>query len=174
MFTPYLSFLLSESASHLVGSIFPLTLFNTTLYHELKRIEGNNDILTIARQLEKNICLKLSELPHPHREMLRTLNTFYLSDPGHSIDRIINKCGKSRRTIERSFRDFIGISPKKYTRIIRFYDSYSYLRNHPQVSYSALSQMFGFYDQSHMINEYKKIAGLLPHTVTPQFYSLVS
>jgi AraC-like DNA-binding protein len=65
----------------------------------------------------------------------------------------------SPRTITRWFARDIGIGPKKLVRIIRFHKVLSRLHSHND---SGFYLDYGYYDQSHFINEFKEFTGLSP------------
>lgn len=68
----------------------------------------------------------------------------------------------SRKQYERHFQDIIGTSPKQFMRIVRFQNALHYKANHPDTSLTELAHEIGFFDQSHMINEFKDLSGRTP------------
>jgi AraC-like DNA-binding protein len=67
--------------------------------------------------------------------------------------------GIDARRLERSFSDAVGITPKRYARVIRFKHSYQQLLAHPR----AISlHLDGYYDQSHFNKEFKHFLGVAP------------
>jgi transcriptional regulator GlxA family with amidase domain len=74
--------------------------------------------------------------------------------------------GLSKRTLERRFQIHIGTTPKKYARIVRLRNALfqrKQLSNWADVAYSS-----GYYDQSHMINDFQELYGLSPEVLYPQ------
>lgn len=71
--------------------------------------------------------------------------------------------GYSERHLERKFEDFLGISPKKYTNIIRLHYFLSLMNQESEEeNMTTLSYHAGYSDQSHLIREFKKNVGLTP------------
>ncbi|MGE8553272.1 MAG: helix-turn-helix domain-containing protein [Chryseobacterium jejuense] len=71
--------------------------------------------------------------------------------------------GYSERHLERKFDDYLGISPKKYTNIIRLHYFLSLMNQGiSNENMTALSYHAGYSDQSHLIREFKKNVGLTP------------
>lgn len=68
----------------------------------------------------------------------------------------------SRKQYERNFQDIIGTSPKQFMRIVRFQHALHYKSQHPLASLTELAIESGFFDQPHMINEFKDLAGVTP------------
>lgn len=74
---------------------------------------------------------------------------------------LIKSLGLSRRQLERNFKNDFGISIYKFQRICRF----QYAKNLLQTSKQGITDIAlesGYYDHSHMINEFKNLSGHLP------------
>lgn len=63
---------------------------------------------------------------------------------------------------ERMFKKHIGITPKKYLRVIRFYQAYMEMRSKKTINWLDVLNEFNFYDQSHFIKEYYYFTGNSP------------
>ncbi len=71
--------------------------------------------------------------------------------------------GLTRRTLERMFRTGIGLSPKRFLRIERMQALLLRLESNPHApNWSDLALTFGFSDQSHMIRDFRLLAGTTP------------
>jgi len=68
----------------------------------------------------------------------------------------------STKQFERVFNRLIGISPKKFQRIIRFQRLLHLKQLQPELSLTSLAYTSGYYDQAHMIHEFKKLTGMTP------------
>ena len=67
----------------------------------------------------------------------------------------------SQRQFERKFKEFVGFSPKTFSRIVRFksiLDSYST----DNKTMTEIAYDFGYYDQSHFIQDFKQFSGYSP------------
>ena len=80
-----------------------------------------------------------------------------------AINGIGMRLERSRQQITRAVKSVSGISPKKLARILRFYSLVSHLRtNQKLTSWASLAVDFGFYDQAHLIREFRYFAGTTP------------
>ncbi|HEX6041229.1 helix-turn-helix domain-containing protein [Longimicrobium sp.] len=70
--------------------------------------------------------------------------------------------GVSERRLEQVFHRHVGLSPKSVCRIARFRATVALLRRDPQRPWSDVAYSCGFYDQSHLVNEFQALAGLAP------------
>jgi AraC-like DNA-binding protein len=81
------------------------------------------------------------------------------NNPGFlKIEELANSLNISRRFLEKEFKKYIGMTPKKYTQIERFK---KILKNKDRKSLDAALE-YGYYDQSHFIKEFKEFSGETP------------
>lgn len=80
-----------------------------------------------------------------------------------SIQKIIEDVGVSERSLERYFKSHIGVSPKFYSRIIRFSNIFNLVQV-ADFNWSDVTYLAGFYDQSHFIKNFKEFTGEEPST----------
>lgn len=78
-----------------------------------------------------------------------------------AIDALADELGCGRRRLERSFLPAVGVAPKVFARICRFGHARDLLdgTGH-QLAEVALQA--GYYDQSHLSQEFRRFAGLSP------------
>ncbi len=69
----------------------------------------------------------------------------------------------TKRTLERHFLEQVGLHPKTFSRLIRFTAVIRYVETNPHVKWRQLADVFGYYDQSHFIHEFKSLTGRLPN-----------
>lgn len=83
-----------------------------------------------------------------------------------SIVMLAQKLGLSKRTLERRFQLHIGTTPKKYARIVRLRNAL--FQRQTLSSWVDVAYFTGYYDQSHMINDFQELYGLSPELLYPQ------
>jgi len=69
----------------------------------------------------------------------------------------------TKRTLERHFLEQFGLHPKIFSRLVRFNAVIRFLDSDINVKWHRLAELFGYYDQSHFIHEFKTFTGKLPH-----------
>jgi AraC-like DNA-binding protein len=79
-----------------------------------------------------------------------------------SIDRLARRLDLSRRQLTRKFKERIGISPKQLCRNIRFKHVYKLMEASTHPNWADVALTCGYYDQSHLINEFKYFTGSSP------------
>lgn len=78
---------------------------------------------------------------------------------------LAKELGWSRRRIASRFREEIGLPPKRAARLLRFERARALLDGHGRSSSLAnVALESGFYDQSHLTSEFRRITGVTPAT----------
>lgn len=79
------------------------------------------------------------------------------------IDQLETVTGYTCRTLQRQFRLDTGLSPKAFSRILRFQSALNRFHTAPSISVSDLACDLGFSDQSHLSREFKKFSSITPY-----------
>ena len=72
----------------------------------------------------------------------------------------------SLRQFERVAKDFLGYSPKMFARIIRFSNAYRLKEQHPKLDWSEIVYSSGYFDQMHLIRDFKQFTGANPSVIS--------
>lgn len=119
---------------------------------------GNDDISKIETFLLSQIWDN-----HELSSIENSLTLLENSNEQISISDIANKVGLNLKTFQRHFQKHMGCSPVEYRRICRFR---SFLRNKLNSSqwknFTELTYEEGYYDQSYLIKEFRKITNHNP------------
>jgi len=78
------------------------------------------------------------------------------------ISELMKKAGYAPRHVIAQFKEYAGTSPKKYYRLNRFRRLVEALNNEKQPVWKDIGCQYGYYDQSHLIREFKEFSGLTP------------
>jgi transcriptional regulator GlxA family with amidase domain len=70
--------------------------------------------------------------------------------------------GLSKRRLQQLFQTRIGLSPTAWRRLARLHACLRALRQKPDMAWADLAVATGFYDQSHLINEFRDLCGCTP------------
>ncbi|WP_306353025.1 helix-turn-helix domain-containing protein [Flavobacterium sp. '19STA2R22 D10 B1'] len=89
-----------------------------------------------------------------------------------SIPQLTAFTGCSERKLERVFTEKIGVSPKKFSGIVKLHTFLKSIKsNKEKLNLTSLAYETGYYDQPNLIREFKKYTGLTPsqylHKVDP-------
>ena len=81
---------------------------------------------------------------------------------GISLPTVQNELNITERSLERYFKQYVGISPKLYARINRFQTALETLRKSNFDSLTDIAYQNNYFDQSHFIRDFKEFAGTTP------------
>ncbi|NUP08953.1 MAG: AraC family transcriptional regulator [Polyangiaceae bacterium] len=73
--------------------------------------------------------------------------------------------GASERQLRRAFDDVVGLSPKQYLRIVRFRRALAAARRKPRTSWCAIAANTGYFDQAHLIADFRALTGKTPNAL---------
>lgn len=77
------------------------------------------------------------------------------------IDDLARDIGISRQHLARQFQHHVGVSPKTFARVMRFRRLVAALP-HGAIDWADAALVHGYYDQSHLIDEVRELAGITP------------
>jgi AraC-like DNA-binding protein len=78
------------------------------------------------------------------------------------VDALARELGVSARQLRRAFAEVVGLSPKQYLRVVRFQRARRLSLREESLSWSQIASAVGYFDQAHMINEFRVLCGQTP------------
>lgn len=84
-----------------------------------------------------------------------------LAVPGVTVGEVADTLGISGRSLRRAFTATVGISPKRFARIVRF-QRVAAIASVSRGSWPEIALASGYSDQSHLIADFRELAGLSP------------
>ena len=84
------------------------------------------------------------------------------------IAAICREIGLSPRRLGTIFREHVGMSPKRYARLQRFRAAAESARRGGRVEWSRVAADCGFYDQPHLVREFREFSGMTPSAYLAQ------
>ncbi|RPE08320.1 AraC family transcriptional regulator [Chitinophaga lutea] len=67
-----------------------------------------------------------------------------------------------KRQLERNFVKEVGVTPKMYSRMLRFSNMLQYKMRNSQTRWAALAYEFAYADQMHLIRDFRQFLGVTP------------
>jgi len=91
-----------------------------------------------------------------------TIELIVKANGRHPVNELSNQIHISRRQLERKFSSKVGLSPKYLSRIIRLQSTLRQILSENYDSLTSLTYEEGYYDQAHLIREFKAFTGQTP------------
>lgn len=86
-----------------------------------------------------------------------------LSEPDLlTVDDLVAKTGVGKRSLQRLFNEYIGVSPKWVIRRYRLHELVERFNSGERPDYAQLALELGYFDQAHLINDFRSLAGYTP------------
>ncbi|WP_432665783.1 helix-turn-helix transcriptional regulator [Wukongibacter baidiensis] len=154
-------FFTRQSMSQYVNKIVDLRDVNHSLCEELSdHMVQFDDPIDFIKTVEESLirCVNLKTQEHID---CRIIEEFISSD----INSIKDYCqigGVSIRKLERIFKKYIGVSPKRFMNIVRFEASSRDMINSNSSSLTDISYKHGYYDQPHFARVFKDYTDYAP------------
>jgi AraC-like DNA-binding protein len=150
------------SPGTLVNRIVPVSDLDSTLEDQLvEAARRTSPPLQRAAAIENILAARLGGVPAP-RLVDHAWGLLESSGGSLRIAVLARDLGVSRRYLDRLFLDEAGLPPKSVARMFRVMRSRRYLAAAARPSLVEAALAAGFFDQSHMIGDWKQIAGMTP------------
>ena len=80
----------------------------------------------------------------------------------HSADELARRFGMTLRALQRLFNDLVGVGPKWVINRYRMHEAVARVQAGLPVSWAALAQDLGYFDQAHFIADFRRLVGRTP------------
>ncbi len=99
----------------------------------------------------------------PEHGVVQRVSTAIVARCGQvRVDELAFDAGMSARQLRRLFLEQVGLTPKHFSRVIRFRESVSRLGKTQRGDFTQVALDCGYYDQAHFINEFRELSGFRP------------
>ena len=164
VFEPYgISRFFNISASELFNQTIPLRFILGTQLDALEDKIFESKSLANKIVLIENFFSKLlsEDLNYSLPRILNSVQEISANN-NLGVTHLASNANLSRKQYERNFANTVGISPKQFMRVIRFQRALYIRQNNLVVNLTQLAYDAGYYDQSHMVSEFKLLSGYSP------------
>ena len=120
--------------------------------------------VTINQNTLEKVELYLQKLFAPQKQSVVDL-AMQLIDSSKGtipIQKIARQINLSVAQFRKRFNEEVGMSPKEYSKILRFNLALQAMHNHPGKKLSELTYELGYFDQAHFIRDFQSITGNTP------------
>jgi len=157
---------LGVRASVLAGHIVALEdLWGITATQQLfDRLAGARDLVEAAAILESAIGERAARADAPRSPARLSLDAARRLT-GNPVNAVARDLGVSARHLRRVFRENVGVSPKTFAKLARFDRALRGARGGARRNWAEIAADAGYYDQAHLIAEFRSISGVTPQTL---------
>ncbi|WP_454828417.1 helix-turn-helix domain-containing protein [Pseudoxanthomonas wuyuanensis] len=130
----------------------------------LGRLASAHDTVAAAAILENAIAerIAMAGRPDPHAQLAFHAAARLASA---NVSTVAGDLGVSERHLRRVFREATGVSPKAFAKLTRFHRALDAAHAKGDTSWADIAAAAGYYDQAHLIAEFRAIAGTTPRAL---------
>ncbi|EGT4968319.1 TPA: helix-turn-helix transcriptional regulator [Clostridioides difficile] len=152
--------LIGIQQSELIDKVVPFSIINTSLDLKIKKIF--NESLSIDKLILKLEELLISNIKIEYSyEFILAIQLIIQNSGNISSQEISKKVFYSSRHLNRLFNQYLGLSMKSFSRLVRINKSIKLLNNN-KTSLMSICNELGFYDIPHFIKDFKIVCGITP------------
>ncbi len=131
------------------------------LYEQLCEADGLTAMTAIAEEyLIKYLKKQKAFL---EKDAITYSTDFIIKNAGRvNVDKLAYITNMSIRNFERHFNAALGLSPKLFCCITRFNHALKLKLKHPEMEWGFIASRSGYFDQTHLIKDFKKFCGAAP------------
>jgi AraC-like DNA-binding protein len=139
-------------------------LFDSTikdLYDQLSNAKEINEMANLANKYLLYYLKKQRFIDY--KDSITTVSNFLLKNMGfNNISQLAQFSNMGLRNFERHFLYQVGTSPKLFCSVTRFNHAFSLKVSEPKKKWTSIVYESGYFDQMHLIRDFKKFAGSGP------------
>lgn len=156
---------LGVPASAIAGRLVALEEFwGAEANRLLETLAESPDALAAAATLEQAIA-RHAQSDARRESPLRLALAAAERLPGAQVGNVAAALGVSERHLRRVFREALGMSPKAYAQLARFDRALLAASGPGHADWATIAADAGYFDQAHLIAEFRGIAGATPRTL---------
>jgi AraC-like DNA-binding protein len=157
---------LGVSASAIAGRVVELEdLWEAAAVRRLyDRLASARDTVAAAAVLERALT---ERFPSAAGQSARVQLALAAADrlTSAKVNAVATDLGVSERHLRRVFRETLGVSPKEFAQLERFHLALREARRCGRPSWATIAVEAGYYDQAHLIAEFRAISGVTPRAL---------
>ncbi|WP_236607095.1 helix-turn-helix transcriptional regulator [Sandaracinus amylolyticus] len=134
-----------------------------TLRERLLEAHARGEVL---RELDRALLARLSI--DRHGRDLDVPAAVRALHEGMSVRALTEALGTSEKRFVRAFVARVGVTPKRYARVLRFQRVVARVQRPERAEWARIAAECGYYDQSHLVHEFRALSGLTPSAYVPR------
>ncbi|GLZ12847.1 AraC family transcriptional regulator [Actinomadura sp. NBRC 104425] len=112
--------------------------------------------------LDGLLLRRLDAGPSPAPEVRRAFDLLAASGGAVPVADLADEVGWSRKHLNDRFKQQVGLPPKVMSRVLRFHRALCMMIRRPRRPWADVAHACGYYDQPHLIREFRALAGCTP------------
>jgi AraC-like DNA-binding protein len=128
--------------------------------HLVERLAEAGDWESRFDLLEATLGARLADAPPLHDDAARAWLRLAETHGTLRVEALCEELGWSRKRLAARFRELVGLPPKTVARLLRLDRAIELASS--GVAWAEVAHACGYFDQSHLVNEFRQITGVSP------------
>ena len=136
-------------------------LEDAELNHLKRIVSSEREAQVCIQQIESFLMRRLVDIGHNYNR-IESVIRLIANYPQTDVDTLAKDACLGYRQFKRIFTEYVGMNPKEYYKVIRFQRILYMLQDNPEMEFTDLSYLCGFYDLSHLVKDFREFSGCSP------------
>jgi AraC-like DNA-binding protein len=130
------------------------------IWEQLQESETINEKFLL---IENFLYRKILTTKKPTAKVISSIELLLKTDEKNSIEEICRQQNISRKHLNFLFQEYIGVSPKMFSSLVRFQSILQTIGNARPDKLTDIAYELNFFDQAHFNNNFKRFTGIKPN-----------
>ncbi|NUP13992.1 MAG: helix-turn-helix domain-containing protein [Polyangiaceae bacterium] len=139
---------------------------------ELERICDASSIEAAVRGLESFLLQRIPAAGSLDPRVGLALRALASETEGGGVAAVASRLGWTRQHLSRRIEEEVGVRPKMFARVARLHRTIALSGETGQRGWAAVAAEAGYYDQAHMIRDFRELALATPEALAPELGSI--
>lgn len=108
------------------------------------------------------------------RQVRAAVGEIYTSRGSADIAAVADRVSLSHKELDRAFDRIVGLTPKRLARVVRFNHALRLMLSDAMAGQAAVAQEAGYFDEAHMIRDFREFTSQTPRDFARQRYAIVA
>jgi AraC-like DNA-binding protein len=163
--------LLGLPIDELTDSVVALDAISKRLHRRFERLRDLSSVSEQLAALDRILFRHMERIEDEDPLIAVAVGKFEQAGGLLGVGHLADRLGLSSRQFERRFRNAVGISPKLFCRMQRFQRVFQAMEN-PQSNWVDAAVHCGYYDQAHLIKDFREFSGATPTALLSEEFDL--
>ena len=132
------------------------------LHDQLTEAKSSEQMVRCADQFLLGFLAKSKPVLYPPDGVTHIARAITAGVPVWRVDQCARQASMSVRNFTRRFAQQTGVSPKFYLKLVRVNQVLTNKLLMPRKSWTAIACDYGYFDQAHLVNDFRQLVGLTP------------
>jgi AraC-like DNA-binding protein len=133
----------------------------------LERVEAATTLEEMTRAVDSYLTARVHDARGRHA-VDQAAHALAEAHGGIHAWTLAERAGLGDRHFRRRFAEHIGMPPKHYAKVARFNFALALKTERPSLTWAAVSQQAGYFDQMHLVKDFKSLTAAPPSTLLEQ------